>query len=314
MVMACRHLTEITSEASMIGYIYVMLNPAFPNLVKIGRTNRNSQERAAELYTTGTPGKFIVLYEALVDDCIAVETLLHQHFSSNRYSESREFFEIPPHLAINTIQEFCKGRLVNINTNENLKAITYPAKNSKLYLYMAFIGDINRKNHEEIDLERIGKSGKLYRIGLHERSFESPMDDDWDFDEEEDVKINLTTILREYYSKISKKDYSDSKIHFQHIFSFECNQIFISDIKVKIDQGIKEFLNQYDNFCPWISMFDEQTLSHVPNAYAEGAATSLFAHIYCNIDNEIIALKKALEENRNREEMRIIRSEFDGNF
>ena len=45
------------------GIVYVLTNPAFPNLVKIGITTRDEvQVRMAELYTTGVPLPFKCVY------------------------------------------------------------------------------------------------------------------------------------------------------------------------------------------------------------------------------------------------------------
>ena len=85
---------EITSEASMIGYVYVMLNPAFPNLVKIGRTINHPKTRAEELYRTGTPEKYVVAHHVLTGDCIDLERRLHLYFESKRFNKDREFFKI----------------------------------------------------------------------------------------------------------------------------------------------------------------------------------------------------------------------------
>jgi len=46
----------------MIGYVYIMVNVAFPDLIKIGRTTKSAFKRATELYTTGTPGHKSVLW------------------------------------------------------------------------------------------------------------------------------------------------------------------------------------------------------------------------------------------------------------
>lgn len=96
----------------MIGYVYILKNPAFPNLIKIGRTIRDSYERASELYTTGTPDKFILLFDVYVDDCIEIENLMHQIFSNKRYNASREFFEISAKQAIDVLQRISTGRII----------------------------------------------------------------------------------------------------------------------------------------------------------------------------------------------------------
>lgn len=75
------------------GYIYILANVAMPNLYKIGCTTKDAVVRAAELYTTGVPSKFNVLFSYYVLDSVEhVETEIHKALASKRWSESREFF------------------------------------------------------------------------------------------------------------------------------------------------------------------------------------------------------------------------------
>lgn len=87
------------------GFVYVMLNPSFPNLLKIGQTNKTPEERAKEIYTTGIPTPFIVAYEHEVSDCILVENLTHEKLSKKRSNYEREFFNIPLKEVIKAIQD-----------------------------------------------------------------------------------------------------------------------------------------------------------------------------------------------------------------
>lgn len=96
-----------------LGFVYVMLNPSYPDLVKIGLTKRTSEERARELRTSGVPTPFIVIYDELVSDCVAVEDAIHRRLSGYRVSEDREFFRIPVKEAIKTLQEEATGYSVN---------------------------------------------------------------------------------------------------------------------------------------------------------------------------------------------------------
>lgn len=42
------------------GYVYIISNESFPDLLKIGFTKNSPHYRAQELYTTGLPKPFIV--------------------------------------------------------------------------------------------------------------------------------------------------------------------------------------------------------------------------------------------------------------
>lgn len=83
------------------GIVYVLKNPAFPNLIKIGITTRNEvQIRMSELYTTGVPLPFECAFAGKVENPKLIETALHHAFSNNRINPSREFFEIEDTQAI----------------------------------------------------------------------------------------------------------------------------------------------------------------------------------------------------------------------
>ena len=64
---------------SAAGYVYILTNPALPGLLKIGKTTRTPQLRAAELSKpTGVPRPFEVAYALYVLDCHRVEKRAHQ--------------------------------------------------------------------------------------------------------------------------------------------------------------------------------------------------------------------------------------------
>ncbi|MCH1548471.1 MAG: GIY-YIG nuclease family protein [Flavobacteriaceae bacterium] len=74
----------------MEGIVYVLKNPAFTNLVKIGITTRDEVHvRMSELYTTGVPLPFECVYAGKVDDPKKVEAALHHAFSNTRVNPSR---------------------------------------------------------------------------------------------------------------------------------------------------------------------------------------------------------------------------------
>ena len=83
------------------GIVYVLKNPAFPHLIKIGVTLRDEvQVRMSELFSTGVPLPFECVYAGKVKDAKKVERSLHQAFSPNRINPSREFFDIDESQAI----------------------------------------------------------------------------------------------------------------------------------------------------------------------------------------------------------------------
>lgn len=79
----------------MAGFIYIMSNPAFPNLLKIGKSKKDpTTDRVNELNQTGVPEPFKVEYYAFVDDEDYLEKEMHAEFASQRPNKNREFFSI----------------------------------------------------------------------------------------------------------------------------------------------------------------------------------------------------------------------------
>lgn len=74
------------------GYVYVLSNPSMPGLVKIGRTERDPNQRAVELWQTGVPTPFVVEGAFLVPDCAEAERRIHESCKAFRVHGSREFF------------------------------------------------------------------------------------------------------------------------------------------------------------------------------------------------------------------------------
>ncbi len=79
-----------------MGIIYILKNPAFKDMVKIGITERDINQRLRELNNTSVPLPFEVLYAAKVYDAKYVERLIHQLFHEDRVDSKREFFYTDP--------------------------------------------------------------------------------------------------------------------------------------------------------------------------------------------------------------------------
>ena len=81
----------------MQGIIYVVSNPAMPDLLKIGKTEREDvAARIGELYSTEVPLPFECEIAVKVEDVEACEKALHTAFGPQRINARREFFEIEP--------------------------------------------------------------------------------------------------------------------------------------------------------------------------------------------------------------------------
>jgi hypothetical protein len=78
------------------GYIYILQNPSLSEShLKIGRTERDPDERAAEISrATGVPTPFEVVWWSESVDCHLAESILHHHLDIYRTNATREFFDL----------------------------------------------------------------------------------------------------------------------------------------------------------------------------------------------------------------------------
>ena len=81
------------------GYVYVLVNDAMPGLVKIGRTSRDVDVRASELWQTGVPTKFDVYTKVRTCNCSQLEAYVHSDLRKHRVHKCREFFKVDPEVA-----------------------------------------------------------------------------------------------------------------------------------------------------------------------------------------------------------------------
>ncbi len=91
----------------MRGLVYILTNPSFPGLVKIGKTTKKLEQRLNRLSSTSVPEKFKCYYYREVTDCNAVEKKLHYIFDISfidkekkqcqvRINPRKEFFRVDP--------------------------------------------------------------------------------------------------------------------------------------------------------------------------------------------------------------------------
>jgi hypothetical protein len=81
------------------GYVYILTNDSMPGLVKVGRTTRPVDVRAAELWQTGVPSRFEVYWSFATPDCVQLEAYVHADMRRHRLTKSREFFSVEPEFA-----------------------------------------------------------------------------------------------------------------------------------------------------------------------------------------------------------------------
>ena len=75
----------------MEGSVYVLTNPAMPNMVKIGKTTRDVELRLADLYSTGVPLPFECEYAAKVKDVDKTEKAFHTELNQVELTQKESF-------------------------------------------------------------------------------------------------------------------------------------------------------------------------------------------------------------------------------
>lgn len=88
------------------GFVYVLINTEYDGFVKVGKTTRPPVERAEELSrSSGVVGTFEVFFEAKCNDIDHIEYLVHQALRKHRRQKNREFFNVSPDRAAQTIRK-----------------------------------------------------------------------------------------------------------------------------------------------------------------------------------------------------------------
>lgn len=145
------------------GYVYVMINPSYEGLVKIGKTTKDPDARAKELSSaTGIATPFIVAYKRMFNDCHVAEKTIHKILTNKgvRVSNSREFFRLPISDAIDTILNIAD---ISTPTNDNESTIINDSAEDEdpMYYTLAtnyYLGDNGFKKDYNKALEFYQKS------------------------------------------------------------------------------------------------------------------------------------------------------------
>lgn len=104
------------------GYVYILSNPAFrDDIIKIGMTRRDPSQRASEIYTTGVPMEFVVVYERRVLNCVVAEMRIHSILEKARINRDREFFRLTLASAKLAFEAVCQSVDLSCGGPENLE-------------------------------------------------------------------------------------------------------------------------------------------------------------------------------------------------
>lgn len=76
-------------------YVYIMVNPSMPEMLKIGYTKNDPEERAVQLSkSTGVPMPFDVVYSYSCFNGERIEKEVHKQLKQKRVRGEREFFYV----------------------------------------------------------------------------------------------------------------------------------------------------------------------------------------------------------------------------
>ena len=126
------------------GIVYVLVNEAFEDYVKIGKTT-NLEQRLRALDNTSVPLPFRCVYAVKVPDMDAIEKLAHNAFADHRTRSNREFFESDPMRVISALK-MTSGEEVTPKDDiaadeEGIEALNKPKRRKPFTLYQAGLKD-----------------------------------------------------------------------------------------------------------------------------------------------------------------------------
>jgi TPR repeat protein/DnaJ-domain-containing protein 1 len=95
------------------GWVYILSNKTFPNLVKIGMTTKTPEERAKGLDNTGLPYRYVVEYKIRVNNHHKLEQAVHRDMKYCRENKGKEFFRCTVEDAIKSINKIINNDTFN---------------------------------------------------------------------------------------------------------------------------------------------------------------------------------------------------------
>lgn len=93
--------------------------------MKIGFTERQAPERAAELYSTGVPQPFRVVHSWSVENAVATEKEVHFALAKYRVNGNREFFRLSPDNALRLISRFLDSAASNYSAGSKTEECAF---------------------------------------------------------------------------------------------------------------------------------------------------------------------------------------------
>jgi len=145
---------EFNSEIDK-GWVYVISTETH-DLLKIGFTNRNPDERAKELNDTSSPHPHTVVYAAFVANAEAVERTAHR--IAREYNAGKEWFKLSLEQAVSTIRDAANCKILEEIVGSSLTSgITLLSQNeldeARLKIDQAYTLEIEKRKHARWLLE-----------------------------------------------------------------------------------------------------------------------------------------------------------------
>ena len=75
------------------GFVYVMSNPSYRNVFKIGTTSNLEKRRCDLSSASGVLSPFKIIYSARISEAEKIEKLVHERLKKSRVRKNREFFK-----------------------------------------------------------------------------------------------------------------------------------------------------------------------------------------------------------------------------
>jgi len=148
-----------------MGIVYVLSNPAMPELHKIGFSNDDEVDyRITDLWSSGVPEPFKLEAYSKNSDARQLEKQIHKLLDEYRLNKDREFFKIP----IESLLEILQTSLPNIEWNIGE---TYELKKKKNWLD-SFKRELTKLSYDVEEFEKYAES-KNWFYGKIQNKFEA---------------------------------------------------------------------------------------------------------------------------------------------
>jgi TPR repeat protein len=102
----------------MKGWVYVITNEGFKDIVKIGFSGQDPERRAKELSKEGSPYPYVVEYWIHIDNPYSLEQATHKLLDLKREVENKEWFRCTVDEAIAAIKEVVTQQSIKIRDEE----------------------------------------------------------------------------------------------------------------------------------------------------------------------------------------------------